>query len=149
MSVLKGRRKVPKMSTADVEKVLQELDAWCRRERPGRLTWERLEEFAGFTRQALSANESIAQRYGEAKHGNSPARKVVTATPKSVNQRVLDLQRKVDELQAVINRYDVRWSNYAVNATLLGYDLERLEEAVMPPARAVVRVARRPRSEPR
>jgi hypothetical protein len=113
------------------------------------LTWERLEEFAGFTRQALSANESIAERYGEAKHGNSARRKVVTATPKSLDQRVIDLQRKVDELQAIINRYDVRWSNYAVNATLLGYDLERLEEPVMPPARAVVRVAKRPRSKTR
>ena len=32
------------MSNEDKQGVLHELDAWCRRERVGRLTWARLEE---------------------------------------------------------------------------------------------------------
>ena len=137
------RRKVPKMSAADKQRVLHELDAWCRGERVGRLTWARLEEVSGFTRQALSSHPDIVERYGDAKAVNRPGNKARISRPKSNDQRVLDLQREVERLKSIINRYDERWAIYARNAALAGFDLERLEAPMDPPARGPVRVMRR------
>lgn len=135
------RRKVPKMSAEDKQRVLHELDAWCRHERKGRLTWARLEDVSGFTRQALSSHPDILERYGVAKAVNRPD-KTRAPLPKTADQRVLDLQREVERLKSIINRYDERWATYARNAALLGYDLERLEEPLTPPGRADLRVTR-------
>lgn len=139
------RRKVPKMSPEHRQKVLHELDAWCRRERPGRLTWARVEEMSGFTRQALSNHRDIVERYSAAKAA-SRLGNIRYAPPKSADQRILDLNREIEGLKSIINRYDERWARYARNAALLGYDLERLEEPLEPPARAIVRVRSKPSS---
>lgn len=56
------RRKVPKMSAEDRQRTLNELDAWCRRERKGRHTWARLGDVSGFTRQVLSNHPDIVER---------------------------------------------------------------------------------------
>lgn len=137
------RAKTPKMTTADIERVLHELDAWCRRERSGRLGWRHLEEFSGFTRQALSGHDNIAERFGVAKAVNRPNNAVPHLKPKSTDQRVIDLQREIEQLRGVINRYDERWARYARNAALLGYDMNRLDAPVDPPARTATRHARR------
>jgi hypothetical protein len=141
--VARSQRKVPKMSAADIDKSLHELDAWVRHERPGRLTWQVLEEFAGFTRQALSANEAIAHRFGEAKHANRPEKQRVNKPRKTVDQQVVELNRKIKELEATINRYDVRFARWIHNAMLQGYKVDLLEEPMLPPARAHVRVVGR------
>lgn len=132
------QRKVPKMTPEDVQNVLHELDAWCRGERPGRLGWKFLVAFSGFSRQALSSHDEIAERYGQVKAANRPAvaRK---AAPKSVDQRIIDLQRELESLKAVVNRYDERWARYARNAALRGIDLAALDAPMDPPARANVR----------
>ncbi len=141
------RRKVPKISPVDKQRLLHELDAWCRRERHGRLTWARLEEMSGFTRQALSSHPDVVERYGEAKAINRPDKNARSASrPETANQRVLDLQREIERLKSIISRYDERWARYARNASLLGYDLERLDEPIDPPARTMVRAHRRSRS---
>lgn len=134
--------KAPKMSAVDSQKVLHELDAWCRRERAGRLSWRYLEEFSGFTRQALSSRKEIAERFGEAKAANRPNNAPERRAPKNTDQRIIDLQREIDQLRAVINRYDERWARYARNAALRGVDLRLLDEPLDPPARSDVRVRR-------
>lgn len=135
----KRRIKVPKITPDDKQKILHELDAWYRGERAGRLTWAQLERVSGFTRQALSNHREIVERYGEAKALNRPNGASSKPSPrKTVDQRVLDLQREVERLRSIIGRYDERWARYARNAALLGYDLERLEVQLDPPARAVV-----------
>lgn len=136
------RRKFPKMSNEDKLKILHELDAWCRRERAGRLTWARLEEVSGFTRQALSSHQDVVEGYGRAKAINRPGAQEPAQPRKTTDQRILDLQRDAENLKAIVNRYDERWARYARNAALLGYDLDRLGEPMDPPARAVVRIAR-------
>lgn len=137
------RAKTPKMSAADIQNVLHELDAWCRRERPGRLSWRHLETFSGFTRQALSGRDEIAERFGAAKTVNRPSSAAQRRAPKNSDQRIIDLQRDIEHLRAVINRYDERWARYARNASLQGVDLARLDEPLDPPARASVHVVRR------
>jgi hypothetical protein len=139
----KRQIKIPKMSAGDIDRALRELDAWCLRERVGRLTWKRLEDAIGFTRQAMSGRDEIARRYGEAKAANRPETKS-KPPPKNVDQRVADLSREVERLKALVNRYDERWARYARNAALLGIDLEALDAQMDPPARALVRVTRRP-----
>lgn len=136
------RARTPKMTTADIERVLHELDAWCRRERSGRLGWRHLEEFSGFTRQALSGHDKIAERFGAAKAANRPTNAAQRVKPKGTDQRVIDLQREIEQLRGVINRYDERWARYARNAALLGINLLRLDEPLDPPARADVRARR-------
>lgn len=152
---MQRKRKVPKMSAEDVQRALHELDAWCRGEREGRLTWDRLAQVVRFTRQALSSHEEIAKRFGEAKVANRPRGSKIKAAPKSVDQRVLDLQREIEGLRTVINRYDERWARYARNAALHRIDLRLLDEPMDPPARANVRAHNKstgrgyPRSRPR
>jgi len=130
------------MTQENVQAVLQELDAWCRGERPGRLGWKKLEEFSGFTRQALSDHEDIAQRFGQAKAANRPKSNGQKSAPKTVDQRITELQREIESLRGLINRYDERWARYARNAALRGIDLQALDEPMDPPARANVRVHR-------
>lgn len=131
------------MASPDIDKVLRELDAWCRRERGGRLTWKRLAEVAGFSRQTLSSHEEIAERYGQAKIANGPSKRAKPSA-KGVDQRVIDLQRRVEQLKNTINQYDERWARYARNAAILGIDLERLDQALDPPARSGTRSMQRP-----
>lgn len=107
------------------------------------LTWARLEDVSGFTRQALLNHPEIVERYGEAKAFNLPAVKTKMVNPKTADQRIIDLRREIDRLETLINRYDERWARYARNATLLGYDLERLEQPMDPPARVRVMVQKR------
>jgi hypothetical protein len=78
---------------------------------------------------ALSSHKEIAERYGQAKACNRPDNRT-KPTPKGVYQRVIDLQRKVEQLEALINRYDERWAHYARNAAVLGNDSERLDQAI-------------------
>lgn len=130
------------MSAEDIQKVLHELDAWCRRERTGRLRWRHLEDVSGFTRQALSSHSEIAVRFGQAKAVNRPGGNALKSKPKSVDQRVIDLQREIEQLRGIVNRYDERWARYARNAALRGIDLEVLDEPMDPPARADVRAHR-------
>jgi hypothetical protein len=121
------RAKTPKMSESDIAKVLSELDAWCRGERPGKLGWKNLEEFSGFTRQALSDHDEIAERFGQAKVINRPKDGITKKPPKSTDQRIIDLQREIESLRGIINRYDER-----------GIDLVVLAEQMDPPARGNV-----------
>lgn len=139
---MRRKRRVPKMTSADIQKALHELDAWYRGERQGRLSWKILEDKLGFTRQGLSSHDEIAERFAEAKTANRPRGKVSKAPPKSTDQRILDLQREVGTLRAIINRYDERWARYARNAALRGISLELLDEPMDPPARTVVRANR-------
>jgi hypothetical protein len=137
------------MTSADIQKALHELDAWYRGERQGRLSWKILEDKLGFTRQALSSHDEIAERFSQAKAANRPRDTVGRATPKGTDQRILDLQREVERLRAIINRYDERWSRYARNAALHGISLELLDEPMDPPARTAVRANRTPRRDRR
>lgn len=136
---MQRKRKVPKMLVQDIHRALHELDAWCRGERVGRLTWDRLAESVGFTRQALSSHDEIAKRFGEAKAINRPRSSKERLAPKSADQRILDLKREIEGLRAIINRYDERWARYARNAALHRIDLRLLDEPMDPPARASVR----------
>jgi len=127
------------MSAEDIQTVLHELDGWCRRERAGRLGWKRLEAVSGFTRQALSSHPEIAERFGQAKATNRRGGSGLKCRPRGVDQRVIDLQRQVEQLRGIISRYDERWACYARNAALRGIDLAILDEPLEPPARSGTR----------
>jgi len=139
---MRRKRKVPKISRDDKQKTLDELDAWCRGERRGQITWKRLVAAVGFTRQAWSERDDVAERFGQAKAADRPTAAVSKPPPKSADERVLDLKREVEGLKALINRYDERWARYARNAALRGIDLRVLDEAMDPPARAMVKSRR-------
>jgi len=138
--MLKKVRKTPKMSVDDIDRVIAELDAWRRGERAGRLTWKRLEATSGFTRQALSAKDTICEAYGQIKAATRTSRGPRPC--KTDQQQLDDLRREIDRLKSVIARYDERWIRWTRNATLLGYDLDRLNEPLEPPARSHTRVVR-------
>lgn len=138
----KKRRTLPKISDVDTARVLEELDAWCRRERPGKLTWAALEDFSGFSRQSLSTHSEIKERYDAAKAVLRGKQKR-TYAPKPIDEQVAALREEVATLKGIIQRYDERWARYALNAARLGLDIERLDAAMDPPARSYVRTAHR------
>jgi hypothetical protein len=142
-SMAKGsrRRAVPKMREADLDLVLRELDGWRRGERPGRLTWARLEGASGFTRQALATKPEIMHSYAIAKAAQRGDRaKPKAAKPQA--QLLDDLRRELDRQREVVRRYDEQWTRWVRNASLLGYDVDRLDAPIDPPARAPIRVVR-------
>lgn len=61
----RGRR----MSIADIRSIVRELDCWAKGERTGDLSWGLVEEYSGFTRQALNARPEIKAAFGTAKAG--------------------------------------------------------------------------------
>ena len=124
------------------------MDAWRRGEQPGRLTWKSLEDASGFTRQALASKPQIAEAYGIAKGASRGDVRRVHA-PKPEAQLVDDLRREIDQLKGIVMRYDDRWMRWTRNAAQLGYDIERLDEHLDPPARAFVRVVRSKMSQSR
>jgi len=136
----KKRRGLPKIGDAARVEILDELDAWCRRERPGKLTWQRLEEFSGFSRQSLSAHDELKRRYDAAKavgRGDQPRRAM-----RPIDQQVASLREELTSLKGIVQRYDERWARYALNAARIGLDLERLDAPLDLPARAVLRIAK-------
>ncbi|MGE1152106.1 protein kinase [Pseudomonas kitaguniensis] len=59
--------KARRMSSVDIRLIIHELDAWARGERTGELSWSLVEEYSGFTRQALNSRPEIKAAFGTAK----------------------------------------------------------------------------------
>lgn len=70
----RARSSSTRMTDADVQRVLHEMDFWMRGERTTLLTWKQLEEASGFSRQSLAGHCSIIRPHkGEAEIGGTKA----------------------------------------------------------------------------
>ncbi|TDP27338.1 hypothetical protein DEU29_13111 [Idiomarina aquatica] len=99
------------------------------RSKNGKVTWGKLEEVTGFTRQALSARDAIAEAYKEV---NSTTKTKVTS-----EKRVEELEAKLTKIQAECSRlkktlqeYDQKYVRWMYNATNANLTVEQLNSPV-------------------
>lgn len=95
----------------------------------GKVTWAKLEEMTGFTRQALSANTVIASAYSGV---NGTQKTVITA-----EKRVEELEAKLAKSQSecarfkqTLEEYDKKYVRWLYNATNENLTVEQLNTPV-------------------
>lgn len=135
------------MTSAIVAAVLSEIAAYERGERQSPLTWPVLEEFAGFSTVALWRKEPIKAAFRVAKEKLRQNVRPIKKPTKSIDERLLAMQKVIDDQRETINRYDEMWSLYEANMHRMGLDPEDLRQPLEPTGREVVRkrTGRKPR----
>lgn len=108
-----------KMNESDVRRVLHYLDAEVGNDR---LTWQMLEEFSGFTRQALQARGDIKGSYDAAKarvraakSGLTPEIEFNGSVPDELLDELAELRKKVEVLEFREAAWRRRWYCIAFN----------------------------------
>ena len=137
----KGAKTVRRMKPADVNAVLREIAAWANGEREGPLTWQRLVQFSGFSRQSLWAKETIRAKFDAIKRGQRGG-DVRPLKVRTVDDRIAAFDAEIGRLKRIINRYDELWARIEYNAGVMGLDPEALRRPLRPLAREVVRRGR-------
>ncbi|MCX4155521.1 MULTISPECIES: hypothetical protein [Paraburkholderia] len=112
--------------------IVAELERWRNGELGTKLTWECVEAFSGFTRQALSRHPEIQQAYLEAKRALAmPARR---SRSRVKGDEVLYLDKTIERLRARITQYEAleqqwlqRWQRIAFHCARKGLNIEELD----------------------
>ena len=126
-------RSVPKMSAADVQHAVRELQAWGDGQRSAKLSWRLIEKITGFSRQSLSAKPDIAKAFDAAKRslraGRPPRR------PRADDY----LEQKLDSLKAQLKQYEQyeaenleRWARIAYHCRGKGFSIDDLDKPLPP-----------------
>lgn len=134
------KRTTPKgrMTQAHISAVVAEIEAYGRGEREASLSWSHLETFSGFSHVALWQKEPIRVAFQRVKQ---TLRRNATPTIKSlrtVDERVLRMQRVIDEQREIVRAYDEQWALYEYNAQRLGLDPDELRRPLDPVTRIAV-----------
>jgi len=126
MSIARKRRSLQRRMTAnDIRNVVAEIEAHARGERDGRLTWNCLEAFCGFSHVALWQKAEIKEAFQRAKKTLR-----VDATPtivrRSTDERIADLESTIVRLREQIRAYDELWALYEFNMQRMGLNPDDL-----------------------
>ena len=106
MKTSKRRR----MTSLDIQMVVEEINAWANGQRSKRLTWSILEKVFPFTRQTMFSKEDIKTAYEKAQIALKTGRKVKTATDsgqvediqiQSLKKRIVELETQIEEWQKI------------------------------------------------
>jgi hypothetical protein len=112
--------------------IVAELERWRDGELGTKLTWERIEAFTGFTRQALSRHQEIMHAYQEAKRALvAPDRR---SRSRLHGNELMYLDQTVENLRAEVRRYEAleqqwlqRWQRIAFHCSRKGLSIEELD----------------------
>lgn len=121
------RRRAPALTPERIAGIVQLVNAW-----QGRLTWEALceaiakETGARYTRQALNNYVEIKAAYNAygVKPTPPPEKKALSRT----RQKIVDLERKVTQLEAVREALLEKFSRWAFNASTRNLDEAFLDQ---------------------
>lgn len=99
------------------------------RSKNGKVTWAKLEEVTGFSRQALSANTRIANEYREV---NGTQKTVVTAEKRveELEAKLAKSQSECERLKRMLREYDAKYVRWLYNATNANLSVEALNAPV-------------------
>ncbi|QRM51755.1 hypothetical protein F3Y33_20800 (plasmid) [Rhizobium sp. BG6] len=106
------------MTAAMVRTVVTLINNWS-----GTLTWDDLCAAVGnktglfYTRQTLSKYEQIKSAFRAYKAAPEPCSKRSTNSENQADKKVRDLERKVNELQALVDTLLEKFARWAVNAS--------------------------------
>ncbi|MBA6414546.1 MULTISPECIES: hypothetical protein [Alteromonadales] len=99
------------------------------RSKNGKVTWAKLAEMSGFTRQALSANQVISNAYSEI---NGTQKEVVTAEKRIENLEAQLIKRKgeCERLKSILKEYDKKYARWLYNATNANLSIDELNARI-------------------
>jgi hypothetical protein len=128
----KAIRANSKISERKAAGIVAELDRWRDGELGTKLTWQRIEAFSGFTRQALSRHEKISHAYQEAKRAlKAPGRR---SRSRSRSDELTYLDQTIENLRLQVRRYEAleqqwlqRWQRIAFHCSRKGLSIEDLD----------------------
>ena len=123
------KKKQARLNLSLEKEICSQILLLASRSKNGKVTWTKLEEMTGFSRQALSANPVIASEYHEI---NGAQKTVVTA-----EKRVEDLEAKLAKsedkckrLKATLKEYDAKYARWMYNATNANLSIDELNVPV-------------------
>ncbi|WP_256928052.1 hypothetical protein [Caballeronia sordidicola] len=124
-----------KLSERKAAGIIAELARWKDGELGTKLTWERIEAFSGFTRQALSRHPQIVTAYQMAKGAlATPDRR---SRSRARNEELLYLDHTIEELRAELRRYELlerkwfeRWQCIAYHCLRRGLSIEEFDQPI-------------------
>lgn len=109
------------------------------RSKNGKVTWAKLEETTGFSRQALSANSVIANEYREV---NGTQKTVVTSERRveELEAKLAKLEDECKRLKATLKEYDAKYARWLYNATNANLSIDELNVPVPASVKTVGRM---------
>jgi hypothetical protein len=128
--------KYRKMSESDVGRVLQFLSSVTA---DAKLTWRDVEEFSGFTRQALQARDDIKGAYDVAKKivrqgkdYRSPGQEIPLPvnTDQALRDELLALRERVKQLENQEALWNRRWYRIAYNIRQQGIQMVAVDKVI-------------------
>lgn len=129
----KAIRANSKISERKAVGIVAELDRWRDGELGTKLTWQRIEAFSGFTRQALSRHEKIRRAYQDAKRALAvPGRR---SRSRSRSDELTYLDQTIENLRMQIRHYEAleqqwlqRWQRIAYHCSRKGMSISELDQ---------------------
>jgi hypothetical protein len=110
--------------------------SWCNEEP---LSWEALAARLGVSRQAIAIKPAVVEAYHSAKKdvaafkGGSPQ----AVVRRSLEQRVAEMQKKLDERDRQLNVWIEKWATVEYNCRRYGHDPDKILEPLVKPNRAL------------
>lgn len=123
-----------RMSDSDINNIVVDLDRWALGEFGSKLTWAKLEERFGFTRQSLQAKTEIKAAFVNAKRELSSG---FVKTNERVSKDAEELRIEVNRLKAELDAYKFkeeewlrRWQQIAFHVRQKGIQMVSVDKKV-------------------
>ena len=144
----KSSGKQARLTPLMINRIVEEIAAYGRKERADKLTWSKLSDYSGFTHKALWERQEIKVAYAQAKAANK-----ADATPvimrRTVPEQISRLNQELEQLRTKLNAYDERWVLLELNMQRLGIaPSEMLKPGIRPPRERVRNFTRPLRRRP-
>ena len=127
-----------RMSVVDEQRIIAELAQWAEGQRGTKLTWERLEDAFGFSRQTLNQKKSIKAAYvlaKEALSGGLARSKAERDTELSaLRSKVERLERELSECVRREGLWRERWQRIAFHIRMSGLQVHQVDKPAGTPA---------------
>lgn len=127
-----------RMSALDEQKIITELGLWAEGQRGTSLTWEKLEDAFGFSRQTLNQKKSIKAAYLVAKEslsgGHVKSKKVKDNEIADLIGKLERLEREISEHVRRENLWRERWQRIAFHIRMSGLQVHQVDRPGGSPA---------------
>lgn len=125
-------RKNRKMTPEDISLIVQRLKQWEQGDFGPKLTWEKIEDFTGFTKPALHAKSEIKEAFQKAKEILAKGGRKSVARQK--DEYAVYLENKTAALQEELKKYKdlemtwlAKWQRIAYHLKVRGLSMEDVD----------------------
>lgn len=127
-----GVKRIESKMVAQIERWLH---AWATGQYGGKLTWDKLAVYSGFSRQSLSANRAISQTYRSTKMAIKRGFQRQDREPQVQRreEQIAQLRSRVEELEQERAAWASLWERWRYNARQQGWDVSLLDREMPKP----------------